>query len=72
MRDIRSRAQENIIMHNYPRSIKTALNRRAHAEGLAYEEAVKNRLLADLERLRANGAKPAEIVAYLTQSTPAK
>ncbi|MCK0510795.1 hypothetical protein [Aromatoleum buckelii] len=72
MRDIRSRAQENNIMQNLPRSIKTALNRRSHAEGLAYAEVVKSRLLADLERLKAQGAKPAELVAYLTRSTPAK
>lgn len=60
-----ARAQENIIMQNYPRSIKTALNRLAHAEGLAYEEAVKRRLLADLERLRGNGATHAEMLAHL-------
>lgn len=52
-------------MKNYPRSIKTALNRRAHAEGLAHEEAVKRRLLAELERLNAQGASYAEVVAYL-------
>ncbi|CAI06545.1 hypothetical protein ebA808 [Aromatoleum aromaticum EbN1] len=58
-------------MQTYPRSIKTALNRRAHAEGLAYEEAVKSRLLAELERLKANGATPAELVAYLEGEHPA-
>ncbi|NMG15502.1 hypothetical protein [Aromatoleum bremense] len=59
-------------MQNLPRPIASALNRRAHAEALAHEELVKNRLLADVARLKAQGAKPAEIVAYLTQSTPAK
>ncbi|QTQ33007.1 Uncharacterized protein pbN1_30190 [Aromatoleum bremense] len=59
-------------MQNLPRTVTSLLNRRSHAEGLAYAEAVKSRLLADLERLKANGATHAEIIAYLAQSTPAR
>ncbi len=53
------------MQNTYPRSIKTALNRRAHAEGLAYEEAVKTRLMADLARLKGNGATYAELLAHV-------
>lgn len=53
------------MQHRYPRSIKTALNRRAHAEGRAYAEAVKARLMADLERLKASGASHAAMLAVI-------
>ncbi|MCK0508548.1 hypothetical protein [Aromatoleum anaerobium] len=52
-------------MQNFPRTVTSLLNRRAHAEGLAYAEVVKRRLVADLARLKANGAKPAELLAFL-------
>lgn len=48
-----------------PRPLRTALNRRAHAEGLAHAELVKRRLTAELEALRDGGATYAELCQHL-------
>jgi hypothetical protein len=47
------------------KTVKTLLNRLAHAAGTRHADQVKRRLLADLERLRAEGASFDDLHAWL-------
>lgn len=54
-----------------PRDLKAALNRYAHAEGQRHAEAVKTRLLADLERMKSAGASLADLLAHIERQAGA-
>ena len=45
--------------------VKTAVNRFAHAQGAKHAEITKQRVMAALEALRADGATHAELLAYI-------
>jgi hypothetical protein len=57
-----------------PKTVRTALNRFSHAEGISHADATKQRLTAELEALRANGASIEQMLAYIAtyKKEPAK
>jgi len=52
------------------KQLKTAINKRAHSEGIAHELRVKMLLTAKLEVLRSAGATEAEMQSYLATWQP--
>ena len=53
-----------------PRDILSLVNRKSHAAGLAYAELEKKRLIAELERLRAEGKDVKVLHKYLDETAP--
>jgi metal-dependent HD superfamily phosphatase/phosphodiesterase len=48
-----------------PKPIRTAVNRFAHAQGTKHAEITRNRVIAALEALRANGMTQDELLQHV-------
>ena len=48
-----------------PKPIRTAVNRFAHAQGTKHAEITRNRVIAALEALRANGMTQADLLQHV-------
>lgn len=52
------------------RSLRTAVNTMAHAEGQRHADEVKRRVMAELEAMQGTGATHAELLAYIATREP--
>jgi hypothetical protein len=59
------RSREGKEKKMFTRTVKQAVNRFAHAQGMRHSEIVKQRVLAALEAMRADGSTQAELLQHV-------